>query len=129
MRKKSFTARNVVPTDGLEIEINGRSFPCRPKIAGITILDFTSKMDEEDPVAMSRGLVDFLSACIDPSVEKDWHAFISDPDNDVDIEVLAEIVGYLTEEYTNRPLPQPEPSSNGPAPSGPGVVDVPSAGV
>lgn len=106
-RRKSFTTYNGQVREPIEIEINGRVFACRPMIPGAVILDFMGGIDESAPATMVNALrVLFKEAIVEDQYEA-WEEFTRDPENNVDLDLLSEIAGYLAEVYTNRPTNQP----------------------
>lgn len=93
--RKSFTA--LQPAEAPEIEINGEVFHLRPAIPGDVLLDFLSEADTEDPAALSKTVRNLMQAAIAPEDIERWTAFIRDPDNNVTLNLLSEIAGYMAE--------------------------------
>jgi len=116
-KSKSFTGYQK--TDDIEFDVNGTTFRCIPMLPGVTLLEFTSTLDEGNPSAMASSVIKLLDTAIVAEQHEEWHAFASDPANGVTMDLLGEIAGYLVEEYVGRPLPQSEGSSDGPVPIGP----------
>lgn len=114
--------------DGFEEDgIKGASFRCNSKIPGMVLVDFISEMDEDDPKSMGIGLTSFFEAAVDENVMADFFAYVRDKKNGVELDDLAEMAGWLAEQYTGgNPTVQSQPSSDGSAQSGLGSEDVPS---
>lgn len=117
-KRKSFKA--YVPEDSdVAFDVNGTEFKCIPMMTGTALLDFTSRMDETNPATMARAVTELLDLVIDPEQLEAWHVFAADPVNGVSMELLAEIAGWITEEYVGHPTGPSDSSSDGPVPTGP----------
>lgn len=107
-RRKSFTSAtyNNPIVDEREVELNGETFKLVDMIPGAVLLDFLANQDMEDPAAMAKVLYSLFDEAIIPEDVERFKAFIRDPKAKVDLEVLAEVAGYIAEEFSGRPLPQ-----------------------
>lgn len=132
MRRKNFSTKkqgtdDVVVLDVNEGEPNAKSFPCNSRIPGMVLVDFISMMDEDDPSSMGRGLSAFFDAAIQENHVEAFKTYTRDPKNQVEVEDLAEMAGWLAEQYAGgNPTVLSQGSSAGSAPTGPGSEDVPS---
>jgi hypothetical protein len=105
MTRKSFTTYK--PVKGEEFDINGRVFQLRAAVPGDVLLDFLSGADTEDPGAMARTIRSLLDAAIIPEQLDEWHAFIRDEENAVNLNLLSEIAGFVSEKLSANPQQQP----------------------
>lgn len=107
---KSFTSRR--PTEGASFDINGKVFRLKPSVPGVVMLDFIVGADSENPAQMARTITGLYEAAIIPEDLEAFKEYIANPDNDVDLNMLSEIAGFISEKL----------SGNGqePAPYGPG---------
>lgn len=107
------TFQTYVPTETHEIEINGQVFPINPSVPGDVILDFLSGADAENPSTMAKTIRDLFDAAIVEDQLETWHTFIRDPANNVTLDVLSEVAGYLTEILSGNDQQQSVMSSAG----------------
>lgn len=123
MRRKSFSTKKAGTDDVIVLAINDVEFRCTSKIPGVVLIDFISTMDMDDPKSAGQGITKFLQTAI---VEEDWilfDAYIREPENDVDLDLLGEACGWLAEQYTGGNPTEQSPSSSsgseniGPTPS------------
>ena len=110
MTRKSFRS---VPSRGLqEFDINGVVFQFSPDIPGAILLDFMSKVDEDDPAAMVGVINSLLDSTLPPDELTRFNAYVRDPKNNVTLEMLAEICGFVAETASGN--------AKQPVPYGPG---------
>lgn len=104
---KSFTpAKKKEAKEPIEFELFGDTFKAYPKIAGVTLLEFiASGNNSEDGSSTAQGILDYLKASMKKEEYQRFHAVVSDPENEVEIETLSEIVAYLIGEQSSRPTP------------------------
>ena len=97
----------------LSFKIHGEEFHCRPAIQGKTLLTIVANSDESDGAAVERTINEFFEkTLLSESLEK-FNALLNDPDKIVTVDTLGEITAWLVEQYSLRPMQQPEPSSSG----------------
>ena len=117
MASKSFKARPRAAEFSFDLEGAGGNVltvRCQPSVPGAVFLDLIAEADEDDPAAMARATKDILNQCVMPDQHDEFWAFTKDPANNVDIEMLSEIAGYLSEMYAGeRPTEPSAPSSAG----------------
>lgn len=113
MARKSFTSH--APSETHEIEINGEVFPLNPQVPGDLLLDFISQADSYDPSKLAKAIRQLLSVAVVAEHSERFNAFIRDPHNGVDLPLLSEIAGYVTEVMSggNDHQPLPAPSLSG----------------
>lgn len=98
------TTKNYEP---LSFKLNGQEFQAVPAIPGKVLLDFAKESSSGD-VGMQAELINkfFSKILVEESYER-FNTLIESTDQIVEVETLAAIVGWLMEEYTNRPEGQP----------------------
>lgn len=102
-KAKSFTASvNKTKAPRLAFELLDETFEAYGSIPGAVLLDFIGASDEESS-ATARGIGDYLKAAMPKEEFARFDAFIRDPENAIELDVLSEIVSYLIEEQTSRP--------------------------
>lgn len=125
-RHKSFTPKNRKKSPPLTFELYDETFKAYPDLQGAVILDFAASMsesntqidgDDEDAggaggAAAANLIVTFFEKALLPESLERFNKLIRDPDKIVEAELLAEIVGWLMENYTSRPLADASPSSS-----------------
>lgn len=93
--RKSF--QTYQPTETQEIELNGAVFPLVPTLPGAVLLDYLSNTNTESPGAMALVVVNLLDSAIAADHLDRWHAFIRDPAQNITLDVLSEVAGYVSE--------------------------------
>lgn len=110
--RKSFTS--LQPTVSGEFDINGTVFHLQPSIPGDVLLDFLAGSSNDDPAALAKTVRALIAAAIVPEEHETWVAFIRDPANNVDLNMLAEVAGYMAESLSgNARGKQQQPSTVG----------------
>lgn len=107
-RFKDFGAGIAEESTPLSFKLHGEEFICVPQVQGKLLLELVSESSSSDPAA-SAGIVTKLFKYVleDESYER-FDALLVDKKKIVSVETLAEITGWLVEEYTKRPEEQPE---------------------
>lgn len=101
------------PPKPFELEINGDTVACVPEMDGLKLLRLTAVMRSRSFGAGERAqaMVEFLEYAV---VTDEWPKFEKIVEkNNLDIEDLGDIVGYLSNVYSDRPTRSSEPSSAG----------------
>ena len=114
IRRKKFITKKAGTDDVVALDVNDVSFPCNSKIPGMVLVDFISEMDEDNPSAMGKSLTGFLKAAIREDAHEAFFEYCRVPENDVDLDALAEMAGWLAEQYSGEnPTAQSPVSSDG----------------
>jgi hypothetical protein len=123
MRRKQFKSDTAANGDDvIVIDINDQSFGCRGRMPGYEILEFVENLDDDRPNLAGSALKGLLTNAIIPKDRERFVAYVKDEQNNVSMELLSEIAGYLMEQYTGNPTQQQQPSSTGSLPNGTGQV-------
>jgi hypothetical protein len=127
-RHRTFSSRPKVLTP-VTFELNDESFTAVPSVPGAKLLDFIADADSNDGGRAAQALVDFLEGAIIEDDRERFRNLIRDPEQSVEIEVIAEICEWLVGEYSQRPTTPPTQPSAGPSPSGTGSTETVSSAV
>lgn len=102
-KMKSFTpAKKREALEPVPFELCGEEFEAYPKIAGIKLLEFIATgVDGSNSAA--QGILDYLKSSMKDTEYKRFYDVVSDPENEIEIETLSEIVSYLIEAQSSRP--------------------------
>jgi len=111
-RHKSFDVVDIDDAEPLSFDLGGEEFFCYPEVQGKTILDIMRVAAEGDDetrgAAMAVSVLDFFQKVMPPEEYERFEKLMKDPKRIVRMETLSDIMGWLIEEYTDRPT---EPSS------------------
>lgn len=107
-RYKDFGSGGVSDTAPLSFKLHDEEFHCVKAVQGKIMLDMAKDSGSEDPAKNAEMIEKFFSqALVDESYER-FQALLVHKEKIVTVDALAEIIGWLIEEYTDRPLAQPE---------------------
>lgn len=99
MANKSFTTYHPEEDEFITLtdyEGNEQKFKLAPSLPGRVILDFMFVSGSDDSSRLSGAIAAVLDKAVDPEDRERWDEFIDDPRNGVTINVLSEVVGYIT---------------------------------
>lgn len=88
----------------LSFKLHGEEFDALPAIQGKTLIEFAEM--STDPAEAAKAIPLFFSKVLTEESYNRFDALLSSEDKIVEMETLGEIVGWLMEEYTNRPEEQ-----------------------
>jgi len=83
------------------------------QLQGKVLLDLIAKSNSDDAAVSAQIMTDFFSNVLTDESNKRFEKLLHDKEKLVAVETLSEIVGWLIEEYSDRPEEQPENSSVG----------------
>jgi hypothetical protein len=110
-RFKDFGAGSDTPAEPLSFKIYNEDFECRREMQGKVLLDLVALSGSGDnPGESAKVIGDFFRIVLVPESYERFDALTQNPDKVVTVETLGEIVGWLVEQYSDRPT------------SGPGVL-------
>ena len=107
-RFKDFGSGSSESSEPLVFKLYDEEFECYPQVQGKLLLDLVADSSSEDPARQSAIVTKFFEYVLKPESAERFQALVQDPERIVSVDTLAEITGWLVEEYTNRPNPQPE---------------------
>jgi hypothetical protein len=106
---KDFGAGSDTPQEPISFAIHGETFECKPAIQGKFLLDLVARSaNQDDPSESAKVIGDFFKTVLSTESYSRFTYLSEDSDKIVDVETLSEIVGWLVEQYTDRPTQRPE---------------------
>lgn len=94
----------------LSFKLHGENFECVEEVQGKLMLDLVADSGSEDPVKAAGVVNKFFKQVLKDESWTRFEALLEDKERIVTVETLAEITGWLVEEYTGRPTEGPEVS-------------------
>ncbi len=107
-RFKDFGSPAANKTEPLRFRLYGEDFTAVANIQGKTLMGLVKNSNTEDPAASADMIFDFYNTVLIPESRERFNRLIESQENIVPVETLAEIVGWLVEEYSGRPEEQRE---------------------
>lgn len=112
MATRSFTSKQA--PEGGTFDINGEVFHLRPSVPGDVLLDFLVSAESESAAVLANTVRALIAAALVPEDFDRWTACVRDPANNVDLNMLSEIAGFMAESLSgNVQEKQPQPSTAG----------------
>lgn len=78
------------------------TFTARPSVPGMAVLEFAAAGAGENSGSVAAVYGFFQKALVEEEYAR-FMEFVEDPNYDVDLDTLVEIIGFLVEEYASRP--------------------------
>lgn len=118
MASKRFNFKAPENPEPVYLEINDDKIQCVPTLDGLRLLLFTSLLHGNFALGVrAKEITDFLRDVILP---EEWDRFEGLVKKyQIDVEGLADMAGYLADEYSERPTGPAQPSSDGQTNTGP----------
>ena len=111
-RFRDFGSGNAI-TEPLTFKLYEQEFQCRPALQGKVLLQMAVAGTEDDGAASAKLVETFFAKALLPESLERFNNLLSDSEKIVTVEMLGEIAGWLTEQYSGRPQPGPEQSASG----------------
>lgn len=102
-RFKDFGSPAADKTEPLAFRLYGEDFYAVANIQGKTLMGLIKDSNVEDPAESAAMVLGFFEKVLLPDSLPRFNALIESQDRIVPVETLAEIVGWLVEEYSGRP--------------------------
>ncbi len=137
MTKKVFYVGNPNqgPREPVEFELQGRnlkgeiiepvSFRCLEEVQGTVLTDMIKGLQAGEVFAAIE-VTEFIRHCLPEDELKRFNALTGGKETVVQLNVLGDVMMYLVQEYSNRPIEAPSHSPNGPSPTRPISTDASS---
>jgi hypothetical protein len=112
-RFKDFGSKKSENLEPLSFKLWDEEFTCVTELQGKVLLDMVANVtteDNADPSAQAKAITDFFSTVLVDESEKRFNTLLTDKEKIVSVDTLGEIVGWLVEQYTNRPTERPQDS-------------------
>jgi len=87
----------------LTFKLYGEKFDAVPAIQGKTLMGLVSNSDINNPAESAKLVLGFFDQVLTKDSLERFNVLIDSDDKIVPVETLAEIVGWLVEEYSGRP--------------------------
>lgn len=97
--KKSFTSKNK-KTEPIVFDIDGTEFTALPSVIGAILLDY---IEETADMNNAQSIREYLKLSMTEEEYTRFDEFTRVPENDIDLETLSDIMGFLIEAQTSRP--------------------------
>lgn len=97
----------------LTFKLYGEEFECYPEMQGKTLLQFVEMSNSEDVADAAAAINLFFKKILVPESYERFEALADDPNRVVSVQTLAEIVGWVMEQYSSRPTQGSEHSPSG----------------
>lgn len=99
-----------VDAEPITFKLYDEEFHCVPQVQGKLLLELVADSSGDDAVKSAAVIDKFFSYVLEDESYERFDALLRDKHKIVSVDSLAEITGWLVEEYTNRPESQPEAS-------------------
>jgi hypothetical protein len=97
----------------LTFKLYDEEFECYPEMQGKTLLLFVEKSNSEDVADSAAAISLFFQKVLTPESYGRFDTLANDPSKIISVQTLAEIVGWIMEQYSNRPTQGSEHSPSG----------------
>lgn len=101
---KSFTSKKTEKVEPIPFELEGEKFEAYGAVSGAVLLDFLAAAAGETSGDTAKALMVYLERSMNASEWRRFNKLIHDPDVLVELETLSDIVSYLIEERSSRPM-------------------------
>lgn len=112
-RFKDFGTGGAINTEPITFKLHGEDFECRKNLQGKALLNMASYGDGSDTGAAAKAMYEFFQTALTVESYSRFSNLLSDEEKIVTVETLAEIAGWLVEQYSGRPISGPEHSASG----------------
>jgi hypothetical protein len=92
----------------LTFKLFDEDFHCYPRMQGKALLEFVEMANSENASDTAKVTRVFFKKVLKADSYEKFDALLDDPEKIVSVETLAEITGWLLEQYGDRPESQPE---------------------
>jgi hypothetical protein len=104
---------DITNAQPLSFKLYDEEFYCLPRIQGKVLLEFVQSANSANAVDNARIIQTFFEKVLKTDSYLKFDALLDDKERIVTVETLSDIVGWLIEEYSDRPEAQPEDSPTG----------------
>jgi hypothetical protein len=111
---RKFETKPAKPQDESEVgfELGDKTYLCKPDIQGAVILEFIAAAEGGTSGAAAK-ILPFFEEIMPEDEHEKFQEHIKSPKEIVELELLSDIVGYVIEQYTDRPTLASETSEDG----------------
>lgn len=104
---KDFGNKFVEDRDPILFKIHGEEFTCVPAVQGKVLLTLVADSSSDDASRQADAISNFFDYVLVEESNKRFQDLLISKDRIVPVETLAEVVGWITGQLTDRPNPQP----------------------
>lgn len=115
---KEIARETIVREDPIEFKLFDETWHCRDDVNGKLLMDRAADLNSDSLMDQRAGVVGVFQMTVITEEIDDLTDLLDDPDKVIQLAKLVEIVGWLVEEYTERPTAPPSPSRRGGTPAG-----------
>lgn len=109
-RTKDFGSPKDETAEPLVFKLYGEKFTCYPEVQGAKLMRFSKEATSGEQGEVMEALLGFFKTVLYPEDYTRLEDLWEDPERVVPIETIGDIVGWLVEEYTERPTSPSEES-------------------
>jgi hypothetical protein len=109
-RFRDFGAGTASDAQPLSFKLHGEEFECIKEVQGKILLTLVADSSSEDPAKAASVIDKFFSAVLTDESYARFDTLLKSKEKIVAVDTLAEITGWLVQEYTDRPTERPEVS-------------------
>jgi hypothetical protein len=102
-RFKDFGAGSSSDAEPISFKLHGEEFFGVEEIQGSVLIDLVADSSSEDAAKAAKVILEFFQHVLTDESYERFDKLIKSKDKIVKVDKLGEIVGWLVEEYTNRP--------------------------
>lgn len=92
----------------ISFKLHGEDFHCHSRLQGKTLLEFIELANSDNASDSAKVTRTFFEKVMNAENYSRFNTLLNDEEKIVTVETLSEIIGWLIEEYSNRPNQQPE---------------------
>lgn len=105
---RDFGAPTAEGKETISFKLHDEEFFCNPSVQGRVLLSIVADTSSDDPATVALVTDKFFSYALNAESLKRFNELTTSPEKIVTVETLGEIVGWLVEQYSDRPEEQPE---------------------
>lgn len=104
--RKSFTAskKSADKKKLIEFDFVGETIKALPNVSGIITLEYLEGIQSDDDKDRAKAIRIYLENSFDKENLAKFNRIAKNPDNDIDLDVLLELLQWLMEKRADRPL-------------------------
>lgn len=106
-RSKDFgSGPSTEDVEPISFTLHGEEFFTVPELQGAVLIDLVKDSTSDDAAKSASVIVEFFQYALTEESYERFNSLITSKDKIVRVDTLGEIVGWLVEEFTNRPESQ-----------------------
>lgn len=103
VRVKNFgsSKKSNVSKEPIQFILEDQEFFARPEVPGAVLLRFMAAASQDDGAGAVTVVLPFFEKALEPESHERFEKLINDPDVNVELETLMEVLSWLIESYSN----------------------------